>query len=311
MKFNNKKTATPGIENVVSRSVNFEITVADLARRSERRAWWVAFSAILMALILAGGYFLMLPLKEKVPYLVMADAYTGTSTIARLRPDFNTHEITTGEAINRSNISHYILARESYDSALFGLRDWVTVYAMSANNVTGEYRALFSADNPMNPRKVYGTQDAVRVGISSIVLTKDANGAPRAATVRIERRVVNKSSGSSKPLDNKIVTMAYSYKNNLKMDDRYRIENPLGFQVTAYRVDNDYSTSSPIQPLASLSRDSDSKAGEPMPADAMPSEVMPAATIPGVDVPPPPATPGDSPVEAGTPTNSPNGAATR
>src|SRR5690606_29049949 len=120
MKFT-KKTTTPSIDNVVSRSVNFEITVADLARRSERRAWWVAFGAILMALILASGYFLMLPLKEKVPYLVMADAYTGTSTVARLRGDFSSNQITTTEAINRSNVSHYVLARESYDSVLLGL----------------------------------------------------------------------------------------------------------------------------------------------------------------------------------------------
>src|SRR3546814_6833774 len=35
------------------------------------------------------------------------------------------------------------------------------------------------------------------------------------------------------------------------MDDRYGIENPLGFQVTGYRVDNDYSTASPRQPLSS------------------------------------------------------------
>src|SRR3546814_20629296 len=45
--------------------------------------------------------------------------------------------------------------------------------------------------------------------------------------------------------------MMFAYKNNLKMDDRYRIENPLGFQVTGYRVDNDYSTASPRQPLSS------------------------------------------------------------
>src|SRR3546814_9779848 len=50
---------------------------------------------------------------------------------------------------------------------------------------------------------------------------------------------------------NKIITMMFAYKNNLKMDDRYRIENPLGFPVTGYRVDNDYSTASPRQPLSS------------------------------------------------------------
>ena len=69
-----KNKATPKVENAVSKSVSFELTIADVARRSERRAWLVAWSAVLMSLILAGGYFSMRPLKEKVPYLVMADA---------------------------------------------------------------------------------------------------------------------------------------------------------------------------------------------------------------------------------------------
>lgn len=300
MKFK-KQATTPNIENVVSRSVNFEVTVADLARRSERRAWWVAFGAIVMALILASGYFLMLPLKERVPYLVMADAYTGTSTVARLRGDFASNQITTKEAINRSNVSHYVLARESYDSVLLGLRDWVTVYAMSAGNVTGEYRAQFSADNPMNPRKLYGTSQAVRVKISSIVLTRNAAGAPVGATVRIERRVVNKGNGSSTALDNKIITMMFAYKNNLKMDDRYRIENPLGFHVTGYRVDNDYSTARPVQPLSSS-----------METDAATAVRAPATTaVQPEDAAPPAPEYGDGTPAGDAQTNSSNGAAPR
>ena len=113
-----KKSPTPAIEKAVARSVNFELTIADQARRSERRAWWVAFSAVGMSLILAGGYFYMLPLKQKVPYLVMADAYTGTATVAHLTGNFGPNGITTSEAINRSNVAHFVLARESYDLVL-------------------------------------------------------------------------------------------------------------------------------------------------------------------------------------------------
>ncbi len=69
------RNVTPQMENAVARAVNFEVSIADLARRSERRARMVAMSAVVMSLILAGGYFYMLPLKQKVPYLVMADAY--------------------------------------------------------------------------------------------------------------------------------------------------------------------------------------------------------------------------------------------
>src|SRR5688572_11081803 len=108
MKLRNKNIS-PQIENAVSKSVDFEVTIADMARRSERRAWLVAWVAILMALILAGGYFYFLPLKEKVPYLVMADAYTGTSTIARLTGNFGDQSIGPSEALNKSNIAHFVM----------------------------------------------------------------------------------------------------------------------------------------------------------------------------------------------------------
>src|SRR5687768_8495324 len=113
-----KKVSSPQIDSAVSKSVNFEITLADMSRRSERRAWLVASGAIALSLILAAGYFYMLPLKEKVPYLIMADAYTGTSSVARLTQDADHRSITTKEAVNRSNVAHFLLARESYDVAL-------------------------------------------------------------------------------------------------------------------------------------------------------------------------------------------------
>lgn len=103
---------TPAIESAVARAIDFEVTISDLARRSERRAWLVAWGAVVMSLLLAGGYYYMLPLKEKVPFLVMADAYTGTSTVARLTDDFTHRQLATSEAINRSNVAHFLLARD-------------------------------------------------------------------------------------------------------------------------------------------------------------------------------------------------------
>ena len=242
------RTLTPAIDGVISRSVNFEVTVADLARRSERRAWFVAWAAILMSLILAGGYFFMLPLKEKVPYLVMADAYTGTSTVARLTEDFTNQRIATSEAINRSNVAHFILARESYDVAMMNLRDWTTVYTMSSAEVAAGYSQLHSNNNPDSPYKLYGKGRAIRVKILSIVfIGGSVDTAPKGATVRLQRSLFDKGTGGSRPLDSKIATLEFSYKANLKMDEEDRIENPLGFQVTSYRVDNDYATSPPLE----------------------------------------------------------------
>lgn len=242
-----KRVSTAKIDETVARSVNFEVTVADLAKRSERRAWWVATAAIIMALILAGGYFYMLPLKQKVPYLVMADAYTGTSTVARLTPGPAYQRITSSDAINRSNVAHYVLARESYDLTLLNLRDWNTVMTMSSPSVAAAYRALYSSLNENSPYKVYGRERSIRVKILSIVLIGDTGGRkPTGATVRFQRSIYLKQSGALQPLDNKIATLAFAYNPDLKMAERYRIDNPLGFLVTDYRVDNDYDATPPM-----------------------------------------------------------------
>lgn len=293
MMFGKSKTA-PKIESAVAKSVSFELTIADLARRSERRAWMVAFGAVAMSLILAGGYFYMLPLKEKVPYLVMADAYTGTSTVARLQGDFVNNSITASEAINRSNVAHFVMARESYDVALMNLRDWTTVYTMSTPEVSSGYTALHSPNNPQSPYKIYGKTRAIRVKILSIVLIGGGKGiTPKGATVRFQRSVYDKSTGVSRPLDSMLATLEFTYKSNLKMSEKDRIENPLGFRVTSYRVDNDYAASPPAESAADPGEGSPPtgypEAAPSMPVDSMappvPGQAMPPSADPGAQMP--------------------------
>ena len=85
--------------------------------------------------------------------------------------------------------------------------------------------------------------------ISSLSLIGGGEGLPpQGATVRFQRSVYDKHSGSSQPLDSKIATLTFTYKSNLKMSEQQRIENPLGFQVTDYRVDTDFA---PVPPAVS------------------------------------------------------------
>ncbi|RAN82594.1 conjugative transfer protein [Bacillus sp. SRB_336] len=277
----NKKSSGRKIDEAVSRSVSFEMTIADIAKRSERRAWWVAFVAMAMALILAGGYFYMLPLKQKIPYLVMADAYTGTATVARLDGDFAMRGVTTREAVNRSNVAHFVMARESYDLALVNLRDWKTVQTMASPGVKAEYTAMFSSNNPDGWIKQYGQNQSIRIKLLSIQLVGGGRGlTPRGATVRFQRVLFNKSNGGSRTLDNKIATIEFTYKQNLEMDDQNRIENPLGFWVTNYRVDDDYVTAPPAEmpesPVATQAATPTAMA----PASAATNAAMPASTTP-------------------------------
>lgn len=251
-----RKKNSPKIDAALAASVNYEVSLSEMARRSERRAWFVASSAIAMALILAGGYFLVLPLKERVPFLVMADAYTGQATVARLRGDFGSNSITANEAVNKSNIAHYIIARESYDTAQRNIRDWNTIYTMSSSDVAKAYTsAAYDKRNPNSLINVYGPARAIRVEIASITLlddTRDTEGPGTGggdATVRFQRLLVEKSSGTSRVLDTRIANLRYNYNKNLALDEKQRFDNPLGFQVISYRVDTEL-VSMPLQPAA-------------------------------------------------------------
>ena len=252
--FGKKKTDTPAVENAVAQGVSFELTLTERVKRSEKRAWLVAWSAVVMSLILAGGYLLFLPLKEKVPYLVMADPYTGTASVARLVGDFENRDVTATEAVNKSNVANFILARESYDSGLIGQRNWRTTLSMAGPAVAPAYTSLHSEGNPERPFRVYGPTKALHVRILSIVLIGGGEGRrPSGATVRFQRNVYDKGRGRSEPLDNKIATMEFTYNQDLRLSDEDRLLNPLGFRVVNYRVDNDFAPAASSPPIADMS----------------------------------------------------------
>lgn len=248
----NKKSNNDSIQKTVKRSLDFETTLVDIRKKSEKRAWVVAGVSVFSSLCLLGGLFYILPLKEKEPYLVMADVYTGQATVAKLTGDWKNMDITRNEAVNKSNISHFIIARESFDSQIIYDNDWATVYSMSVPSVSDSYRNLMNKSNPNSPFNLYGSAQAIRVKILSIVLNNSgqAEGRNPSATVRFQRFLLNKNSGVSQFIDSNVATLTYTYKGNLKMDEKYRLKNPLGFQVLSYRVDPDASES-PVQDLSS------------------------------------------------------------
>ena len=244
-----KKKASTAIDAAVNKAANFEITVADLARRSEKRAWWVAGLSLLMSLVLAGILAYMQPLKKEVPYLVMVDPYAGIARLARVSGDDGFQSVIAKEAINRANIASYILARESYDSGLVNERDFRTVYTMSEPEVWNAYKTERDVRNPESPVSMYGARTAIRVKITSVTpLGAKPGKPPTGATVRYQRQLYDKSNGATRPLDSRIVTMEFSYRPELKMDrEDDNMVNPLRFRVTNYRSDLDTATPVPAE----------------------------------------------------------------
>lgn len=280
-----KNVDTPAVEKAVSQGVSFELTLADRSRRSEKRAWIVAWVAVIMSMLLAGGYMLVLPLKEKVPYLVMADPYTGTATVGKL-VTFGQNDVTAQEAINKSNVAQFILSRESYDSGLVGNRNWRTTLSMAGPSVAPAYMALHNAVNPQRPYNLYGATKAVHVRILSIVLLGGGQGQPpRGATVRFQRSVYDKATARSQPLDSKIATMEFTYDKSLRLQEQDRLLNPLGFRVTNYRVDNDFGAAPPpVGEFESSALPTTVPAAQPSP-DGVGPGLVPGGAVPAPGAP--------------------------
>ncbi len=240
-------------KQVVARAIDFEVSLADMARKSEQRAWRIAAVAVFVTVCMCGVLAWLLPLKTEVPYLVMADAYTGTASMTRLTTGTRFDEMKASDAVNRSNIWHFILARESWDSTWTSERDWRTVHMMSAPEVVRQMQAERDANNLDSPSRKYGTQSAIRVKILSITPIGQRSGEPpKGATVRFQRLLFDKASGATQILDNKLATLEFKYDPNLKMKDEDSVENPLRFVVTHYRVDTDAATPIPVQQMVAM-----------------------------------------------------------
>ncbi|WCE04608.1 type IV secretion system protein [Pseudoxanthomonas sp. JBR18] len=268
-----KKEETAKVKSAINKAVSYELTIADMAKRSERRAWQVATGAIMLSLVLAAGYFVLLPLKEKTPFIVLADPYTGNVQASRLVGDVMDKRLTMNEAINRANVDRYVLARESYDADLTftPLGGWRHVYATSSSAVAASYRALFSKNNPASPINTMGRQSAIRVKILSTVLVRTPDGRGyRGATVRFQRFQYDKKNGMTQPLDNKLATIDYEYNPGLKFEDQDRVINPMGFQVTSYRLDDDAASLPPAETLVEPAQ-----GGASAPAVSEPPELPP------------------------------------
>ena len=227
----------------IEKSIDFEANIALQIRKSERLAWRVACCAIVAVLLMSAAFVWVMPLKEKVPYVMLADPYTGSASLTRLAPVDGIKAMAANEAINKANVSHYIIARESYDWEIIGRRDWYVVNSMSATDVAKAYTEQFTVTNPDNPDIIYGRSKSNRIKVKSLILSaKNSEGQHTLATVRFDKFIINRLDDRVDKSQSFVATLVFEYRSNINLEEVYRVENPLGFTVTSYRVDPEYSS---------------------------------------------------------------------
>lgn len=205
---------------------SFEADRLSSMRRSRRLAWTVAAAASGVAFAACLAVAGLTPLKTVVPLVFRVDAATG---IVDAIHDLRGGPQTQTEAVSRYFIAQYLRAREgfAYGEAE---RQFRIVSLLSATSEQGRYVAWFRGSNPDSPQVTLGRNGTSRVAIRSISFI-----GPKLAQVRWTREV-RRGDGRAAETSQWVSTLGFDWSQNA-ISNQDRLENPLGFLVTDYRVD--------------------------------------------------------------------------
>jgi len=192
--------------------------------RSRRMAWRVATGAGALLGVSLVAILLLMPLKSVEAFVLRVDDATGAvDVVTRVRDQ----EVSYGEVVDKYWLNLYVLNRESYDYGTIQATYDATAL-LSSPEVQREYLATF--EGPAARDKVLANHAKIVVTVRSIT----PDGAGRTALVRFTTQ--KRSANGPEPESNLVAMIGYRYV-HAPISEQDRRVNPLGFQVTSYRVD--------------------------------------------------------------------------
>jgi len=202
---------------------------ADVARANasaRKTAWLVAGVTSCIALLEATAIIMMVPLKTVVPYTLLVDKQTGY--VQELKP-LEGQVITPDQALIKSFLAQYVLARESFD--INHLQESYRKVALwSEGEARRNYVSGMQASNPLSPLATMPRRALLEVEIRSISLLNSSTAMIRFAASRTDP-------GGSRQEPQSWVSIVKFRFSGEAMSVADRMVNPLGFQVTSYRRD--------------------------------------------------------------------------
>ena len=199
----------------------------------ERNRWFVA--TIVAALIAAGAVgavVALLPLQKLVPMAVTIDSRSGLVTAVEYGA--SVAELTQKEAVQRSDVAKYVVARETYDPMDLATAAR-TVRVMSDANAWRQYEDELSQFNESGTVRRYGAKLRRRVEISTVVPLPNAVNTYQVRYVAVEEYPGSQTQPVEKPY---VSTVSFRYSER-PLSNEDRILNPLNFRATGYRRDQE------------------------------------------------------------------------
>jgi type IV secretion system protein VirB8 len=218
----------PALERYLADARSWEIDRAGRAESSARRAWIVAGTASVVAVLCAGAVLGLTPLKQPVPVVIRVDSSSG---IVDVVPPYD-GKAPIEQTVTRHLLNGHVTARERYFYAT-AESDYELVASQNSPQLNQAWAAYWNRSNPQSPLNVYKDGTTVRVQIRSISFLKLESGRENVAQVRFTRYTRPGGTGPEQA-SSWISTIEFAYAPPSK-DEQLRALNPLGFRVLEYR----------------------------------------------------------------------------
>ena len=220
-----KRVKAKELEQYLEESRGLERDYLSELVQSKRAAWRVASAAGVLAALALVALLALLPLKRVEAFVVRVDSATGSADVVTTVRNAQT---TYGEVVDKYFVNMYVLNRESYEYDTLQTA-YDTTVLLSSPDVQREYAALFEGPNARD--KVLSNQTRILVKVRSITPGTSGN----TAVVRFGR-VRKQANGAPDVEESLVATVGFRYV-GAAMREQDRLVNPLGFQVTSFRVD--------------------------------------------------------------------------
>ncbi len=230
-------TAHENFDDDIAIADSWSVSVTEELEKSRRNAWIVASVSAAIALLLAIALVILLPLKQVEPYTLLVDRQTGN--VEALAP-LDEQIVAPDEALTRSFLVQYVIARESYDYADLQ-SDYAKVGLWTAGDARRQYENMMRAGTPGSPITAYGSRTSVAVEVRSV----SSLSADR-ALVRYSTTITDVG-GQPQSAQHWAAVVDYAFT-GAEMSEQDRYLNPLGFQVTRYRRDAETLPEAPLLP---------------------------------------------------------------
>ena len=210
-------------------ALDFETSRNYLISKSNQRAWLVAIISLFVTVLLVIAIVVMLPLKRVDVVAVKVDKNGFVEIVTNLKEEV----MKTDEAIDKHFIARYVKTREQYYYNTLN-QDYERTQMLSSKLVSDNYIKFMTADKT-GRYETLKNKFEIEAEILSIVLN-DSNGT-KTSTIRVQTKEKDLTTSNVKE-NIKVITLTYDYL-PMKQNSKSRLENPLGFVINSYRIDEE------------------------------------------------------------------------